>query len=206
MVKAYLLNLKLFDSRDARYPLKYEKVCELKKSILLEFIKLSADQFVAVELFGDIALPKDVYQILEIVPEPSRFKIFQSDSNVAKILEEYLTQETIDVKVSSNPVEVEQPVFVVLRDEQLEFVKGSVQSCVPVELSKPSNLKQGQIGYIAKFITKQRAQEAKIFGNEVIFVCDEPIDSLQRQLLEELSDEAACCLAMLNRLSRGETI
>ncbi len=206
MTKAYLLYLKIFDSKDSFYPLNYEKVCELKRSILLEFLKIQADQYIAVELFGDLAVPSDVHKILSLVPDSSKFKISQVDSNMRNIVSEYLLDETINFSESSNPVETKQPVFVINKDGVFETVRSSFYGCVPLELLEPTDLQQGYTGYIARFVTKKEAQTAALFKNETVFICSDTSDTMLRKIAEKFDVQSICCFLMLSSVSRGEKI
>ncbi len=47
MKKIYLIGLKLFDSKDAEFPLQYEQVTNVKKQIFHEFLRFDADEHVA---------------------------------------------------------------------------------------------------------------------------------------------------------------
>ncbi len=206
MRKAYLLQLKIFDSKDAYYPLNYEKVTELKISILLEFLRLSADEYIAVELFGDLATPSEVYRTLALVPEPAKFKISQSDPILKKTIDEYSVEEAVDFAGSSNPVETERPVFLVVNNGTPEVIESAYAGCVAVEVAQPTVVKTGQLGYLSRFVEKSEAAMAELFGNKVAFVCDVSLDNHEKRIAEKLSQEAVCCFLMLSQISRGEWI
>lgn len=198
MQKIFLISLKLYDSKDAQFPLVFEQVTSLKKEIFLEFLRFEADEYVAIDLFGDLALPEQILEILSLVPR--RMKICQSDGllnnlKLPRTIE--LTDEKPQTDLSSNPLENEKPAFLLLKDGENHVVESSVEGLVPKVLEEPTNLPNGVIGYIPTFVTSSQSELAKLFGNKVAFVCRDPKDVIERRFAGRVDQNAVCSLIKL---------
>ena len=203
MKKIYLVGLKFYDSKDAEFPLNYEQVTNLKKEIFLEFLRFDADEHIAVDLFGDLALPDQIIQILSLVPHS--LKICQDEGFLyhLNLPDIQLVQERPDIESSSNPVLVEKPVFVLSEDDKLLIVESSAKGVVPRPIENPENLSDGVVGYLPDFVTLSESEKAKLFGNKVAFVCRDPKDSFERRMSEKMSQKALCFLINLIEFCEG---
>ncbi len=203
MKEIYLLGLRLYDSKDAQFPLDYEQVTNAKKEIFLEFLRFDADEHIAVDLFGDLALPSQIVQILSLAP--CNLKIDQSDGLLdnLKLSNIELVQKKLDTKFSSNPILTEKPVFLLSDDGKWQVVESSTGGIVPKQIENPANLPTGVIGYLADFVTFSKAQQAELFGNKVAFVCRDPKDALERRISEKMTQKAVCFLIQLIDFCEG---
>ncbi|MEJ5230109.1 MAG: hypothetical protein WHT65_08925 [Pseudothermotoga sp.] len=204
MQKIFLMSLRLYDSKDAQFPLAFEQVTNLKKEIFLEFLRFEADEHVVVDLFGDLALPEQIFEILSLVPK--RMKICQSDGllnnlKLPRTIE--LTDERQQIELSSNPLMSENPAFLLLKDGESHVVESSVKGLVPKALDEPANLPDGFIGYIPTFVTSSQSELAKLFGNRVAFVCRDPKDTIERKFAEKVSHHTVCSLIKLLDFCEG---
>lgn len=164
MKRAYLLNLKMYDSADARFPLDFDQVQKKKKSVLAEFLSLDADELFMVNLFGDLALPKHVVEILFLLPSKGKFRL--KDENVplkqlplpsnVSLLEELTIEFT---SFSSNPVETEFPSFLIEEDGELLLKRASTKGCKPVQKETLSLPEEGQIAYTLEPVQKERLEQ-----------------------------------------------
>lgn len=165
MKRAYLLNLKLCDSADAHFPLDFDQVQKKKKSILAEFLSLDADEFFMINLFGDLALPEHVVEVLSLLPSKGKFRLkdenvpleqFSLPSNVS-LLEELTMEFT---SFSSNPVETELPSFLIEENGELLLKRASTKGCKPVQKETLSLPEDGQIAYTLEPIQEERLKQA----------------------------------------------
>lgn len=203
MKKVYLLSLRLYDSKDAEYPLEYEQIINTKKQIFLEFLRFDADEHIAIDLFGDLALPDQITQILSLVP--SGLKVCHDDGLLddMKLPNIQLVQERLNTDLSSNPVMTENPVLLVLEDGESQIVESSVKGIVPRSFDNPQSLSEGIIGYLTNFVVYSEAEKAKLLGNRVAFVCRNPRDSFERRMSEKIPQSAICFLIHLVDFCEG---
>lgn len=204
MQKIFLMSLRLYDSKDAQFPLSFEQVTSLKKEIFLEFLRFEADEHVAVDLFGDLALPEQIFDLLSLVPR--RIKVCQGDGllknlRLPRTIE--LTDENPQIDLSSNPIMNERPAFLLQRDGKSHVVESSVKGLVPKVLEEPTNLPDGFIGYIPTFVTFSQSELAKLFGNRVAFVCKDPKDAIERKFAEKVNQHTVCSLIKLLDFCEG---
>ncbi len=200
MKKLYLISLRIFDSRDAGFPLNYKEVTMLKREIFFEFLRHNADEHIAVDLFGDLSTPAEIFHLLSLVPKEIPLKISQSDSILKglKFNENInLLDEPFVMDAISNPVISSKPSFLMKEDGQELIIESGLNGCVPVELERPEDPGEGKIGFFTRFIFKSEADQAKMFGNRIIFECRDPGNSLEKRLLENLSSDAAVSLIRL---------
>jgi len=195
--KIYLIGLKLFDSKDAEFPLQYEQVTNVKKQIFHEFLRFDADEHVAIDLFGDLALPDQILQFLSIAPRD--LKISQNDGILIglKLPNVELVDERLETEISSNPVLTERPVFLLIEDDKQRIVESSAKGVVPKLLEDDENLEDGTVGYVAGFVTNSEAERVRLFDKKVAFVCRDPKDSFEKRMGEKLSKQAICSLIHL---------
>ncbi|MGB9790245.1 MAG: hypothetical protein ACPLTP_06425 [Thermotoga caldifontis] len=191
MKRAYLLNLKLYDSADARFPLDFDQVQKRKKSILAEFLSLDADEFFMVNLFGDLALPKHVAEILSLLPWKGKFRL--KDENVP--LEQFslpsnvslLDELTIEfMSFSSNPVEAELPSFLIEEDGQLLLKRASTKGCRPIQKETLSLPEEGQIAYTLEPVQEERLEQASQLQIHVL----ESYRSVEKETVRKLFERA----------------
>jgi len=189
--RAYLLNLKLYDSADARFPLDFDQVQKRKKSILAEFLSLDADEFFMVNLFGDLALPKHVAEILSLLPWKGKFRL--KDENVP--LEQFslpsnvslLDELTIEfMSFSSNPVEAELPSFLIEEDGQLLLKRASTKGCRPIQKETLSLPEEGQIAYTLEPVQEERLEQASQLQIHVL----ESYRSVEKETVRKLFERA----------------
>ncbi|WP_041077214.1 hypothetical protein [Thermotoga caldifontis] len=191
MKRAYLLNLKLYDSADARFPLDFDQVQKRKKSILAEFLSLDADEFFMVNLFGDLALPKHVAEILSLLPWKGKFRL--KDENVP--LEQFslpshvslLDELTIEfMSFSSNPVEAELPSFLIEEDGQLLLKRASTKGCRPIQKETLSLPEEGQIAYTLEPVQEERLEQVSQLQIHVL----ESYRSVEKETVRKLFERA----------------
>lgn len=203
MRRIYLAGLRLYDSKDAEFPLEYEQVTNLKKEIFLEFLRFNADEHIAIDLFGDLALPDQIIQILSLVPHS--LKICQGEDflyhlNLPNI---QLVQERPNIEYSSNPVFIEKPVFILSEDDKFQIIESSAKGVVPRSIESPENLSDGIVGYLPDFVTFSESEKARLFGNKVAFVCRDPQDSFERRMSEKMPQKVLCFLIHLIEFCEG---
>lgn len=151
MKKLYLISLRIFDSRDAGFPLNYKEVTMLKREIFFEFLRHNADEHIAVDLFGDLSTPAEIFHLLSLVPKEIPLKISQSDSILKglKFNENiYLLDEPFVMDAISNPVISSKPSFLMKEDGQELIIESGLNGCVPVELERPEDPGEGKIGFL----------------------------------------------------------
>ncbi|HBT38972.1 MAG: Uncharacterized protein XD58_0532 [Thermotoga sp. 50_1627] len=195
MKKAYLSNLKLFDSSDACFPLDFDEVLRKKKAIFVEFLSLDAQEFLAWNLFGDLAMPKQIERILSLVPTGKMLRL--SEENVT--LEHLALPSNVSVleerdyefsRFSSNPVEVEKPFFFVKEDDEPGiFVESSVRGCKPVQRETFSAPDEGQVLYTLEPFAEDKIEEFARLQFYVFNSYRVAKNDLERRLLEKVPEK-----------------
>lgn len=201
--KIYLMGLRLYDSKDAEFPLEYEHVTSVKKQIFLEFLRFDAHEHIAIDLFGDLALLDQIVPILSLVPKT--LKVYQSDGllNDLRLPNIEPVKEKLDTDLSSNPVLTDRPVFLLLEDGVQQVVESSVRGLIARSLESPQNLPEGMVGYLSNFVISSEAERAKLFGNKIPFVCRNPKDTFERRMSEKIPQSALCFLIHLSDFCEG---
>lgn len=199
MKKAYLANLRLFDSRDAHFPLDFWQVQRKKRAIFTEFLSLDAKELFAWELFGDLAMPKQAIEILSLVPSDKVLKLYDRGSPIVHLPlpKNVLILDSFEARCSdfsSNPVEVEQPVFCVEEGADLSFVKSSIKGCRPVQKDVSILPEEGQIVYTLDVVMETKARELSQLGIFVFQTCRDVKGELERKLLERCPEQLRCLL------------
>jgi len=183
MRKVILNKLRIFDDLDAQFPLDWKQVTKLKKAIFLEFLRLRADKYVAIDLVGNAAFPQDVEDVLNLIPENIEFEWIQLTNH--EITESVwiadnisVLSESVEFSFSSNPVEVRQPRFLVLED--------GVES----EISSQDS----------------EARKAELLGNKVLATFRDPKSVVEKKVYENLRDKplAACAFMKLMDFAGSE--
>jgi len=192
--KAYLSNLKLFDSSDARFPLDFDEVLRKKKAIFVEFLSLDAQELLAWNLFGDLAMPQQIEQILSLVPADKTLRLREENvtlehlalpSNVF-VLEE---RDPEFENFSSNPVEVEKPLFFVKEDnEPGVFIESSVRGCKPVQRETFSTPEEGQVLYTLEPFAEDKIEELARLQFRVLNSYRVAKNDLERRLLKKVPE------------------
>ncbi|KAF2958358.1 hypothetical protein AS159_01240 [Thermotoga sp. Ku-13t] len=205
MKRAYLLNLKLYDSADARFPLDFDRVQRRKKSILTEFLSLDAAEFFMVNLFGDLALPKHVVEVLSLLPSKGKFRLkdenvpleqFSLPSNVS-LLEELPVEFT---SFSSNPVETELPSFLIEEDGELLLMRASMKGCKPVQKETLSLPEEGQIAYMLEPVQEERLEQASQLQVHVLESYQLPEKETVKKLFESAPEKLKALLVEISNL------
>lgn len=200
MKSAYLVDLKFFDSKDAQYPLDFYEVQKKKRAIFIEFLNLDVQELFARNLFGDLVLPEQILQILSLVPAHKKLRL--KEENVA--LERLLLPANISVwnaeefecdEFSSNPVEVEQPVFCVEENGEFIFIKSTTKGCKPVCVEKFSVLQEGQLLYTLEPVREDRLEEFAQLQFHVLNSYRSPRNDLERVLFEKVPEHLRAILA-----------
>jgi len=197
--KAYLAGLRLFDSKDAHFPLDFWQVQRKKRAIFTEFLSLDAKELFALELFGDLAMPKQTIEILSLVPSDKVLKLYDRGSPIAHLPlpKNVLILDSFEASCpsfSSNPVEVEQPIFCVEEGADFNFVKSSIKGCRPVQKDGSILPEEGQIVYTLDVVTEAKARELSQLGIFVFQTCRDVKDELERKLLERCPEKLRCLL------------
>ncbi len=194
MKKAYLSNLKVYDSSDARFPLDFHEVLRKKKAIFVEFLSLDAQELLAWNLFGDLAMPEQIEQILSLVPADKTLRLreenvplehFTLPSNVF-VLEE---RDPEFDNFSSNPVEVEKPLFYVKEDELSVFIESSVRGCKPVLRESFSTPEDGQVLYTLEPLAEDKIEEFAKIHFHVLNSYRVAKNDLERRLSERIPEK-----------------
>lgn len=203
MKRIYLVGLRLYDSKDAEFPLEYEEITNMKKQVLLEFLNFDADEHISIDLFGDLALPDQIVEILSLLPRT--VKICQKDGLLEglKLPNVHLAQEGLQTDLSSNPVLTDKVVFLLLEGDKSQVVESSIKGVVSRSLESPQDLPEGMVGYLSNFVIASEAERARLFGNEVPFVCRNPRDSFERRMSEKIPQSALCFLIHLSDFCEG---
>lgn len=185
------MNLKLYDSADARFPLDFDQVQKKKKSILAEFLNLDADEFFMINLFGELALPEHVVEVLSLLPSKGRFRL--KDENVP--LEQFSLPPNVSLfdelgieftSFSSNPVETELPSFLVEEDGELLLKRASMKGCKPVQKETLSLPEEGQIAYMLEPVQEERLEQASHMQIHVL----ESYRSVEKETVRKLFERA----------------
>jgi hypothetical protein len=192
--KAYLSNLKLYDSPDARFPLDFHQVLGKKKAIFVEFLSLDARELLAWNLFGDLAMPQQIEQILSLVPADKKLRL--REENVS--LEHLTLPSNVSVlevhdsefdKFSSNPVEVEKPLFCVKEDELSVFIESSVRGCKPVLRESFSTFEDGQVLYTIEPLSEDKIEEFAKINFRVLNSYRVAKNDVERRLLGRIPEK-----------------
>ncbi len=194
MKKAYLSNLKVYDSSDARFPLDFHEVLRKKKAIFVEFLSLDAQELLAWNLFGDLAMPEQIEQILSLVPADKTLRLreenvplehFTLPSNVFALEE----RDPEFDNFSSNPVEVEKPLFYVKEDELSVFIESSVRGCKPVLRESFSTPEDGQVLYTLEPLAEDKIEEFAKIHFHVLNSYRVAKNDLERRLSERIPEK-----------------
>ncbi|WP_448524089.1 hypothetical protein [Pseudothermotoga sp.] len=194
MKKAYLSNLRLYDSSDARFPLDFHEVLRKKKAIFVEFLSLDAQELLAWNLFGDLAMPEQIEQILSLVPAEKTLRLREGNVPLEHLtlpsnafaLEE---RDSEFDKFSSNPVEVEKPLFYVKEDELSVFIESSVRGCKPVQRESFSTPEEGQVLYTLEPLTEDKIEEFAKIHFHVLNSYRVAKNDLERRLSERIPEK-----------------
>ena len=204
MRKVILNKLRIFDDLDAQFPLDWKRVTKLKKAIFLEFLRLRADKYVAVDLVGNAAFPQDVEDVLNLIPENIEFEWIQLTNH--EITESVwiadnisVLSESVELSFSSNPVEVRQPRFLMLEDGIESEISSQFKGCVVVETSKVEEREDGEIGLVTRCMSDSEARKAGLLGNKVLATFRDPKSVVEKKVYENLRDKplAACAFMKL---------
>ncbi|MEN3009128.1 hypothetical protein [Pseudothermotoga sp.] len=199
MRKAYLANLRLFDIKDFHFPLDFEQVQKRKKAIFTEFLSLDAEELFAWELFGDLAMPGQIIEVLSLVPNDKVLNLYDRNSLLARLTLPrnvliFDSFETVCPSFSSNPLEVEQPVFCVEENATFSFVKSSVKGCRPVQKDMLNIPEEGQFVYTVDVVTKEKARELSHLGVFVFRTCRDPEKEPEKKIFEKCPEQLRCLL------------
>jgi len=211
MRKVILNKLRIFDDLDAQFPLDWKQVTKLKKAIFLEFLGLHADKYVAVDLVGNAALPRDVEGVLNLVPENIELEWVQLTNH--EITESVwiadnisVHSESVEFSFSSNPIEVRQPRFLVLEDGDESEIISQFKGCVVIKTNEVEKREVGEIGFVTRFMSDSEARKAELIGNKVLATFRDPKSVIEKKIYENLRDNplAACAFMKLMDFAGSE--